>query len=191
MLSPASMAVMGRLPPVVSATLQNPTTAVATQLSTPSVTVTAPLGVPPPGALTVTVNVTNTASPGIDGSGLSAVIAIAVLALFTVCPTPADVDAAKFALPLNEAVTLLAPAVVETSEQDVDGSVVEQLLVPSLTVTVPDGVPAPGAVTATVKFTAYAWPTTDAVAKAAALVIVVVVAAGSTVCGVPADVLVP
>src|ERR1700722_12439795 len=117
---------------------------------------------------------------------------VVVLALLTVCATPVEVLALKLASPLYVAVMVLPPAVVEVSDQDpaaeLRGTV--QLADPSLTVTVsPLGiVPAPGALIATLTATEYACPTTVAVARL--FVIVVVVAAGFTVCAVPADALV-
>jgi len=62
-----------------------------------------------------------------------------------------------------------------------------QLCVPSLTVTVPVGVPLPGAVAATVNVKLTAWPTTDGSGVSA--VIVVVVPASLTVWATPGDVL--
>ena len=64
-----------------------------------------------------------------------------------------------------------------------------QLWVPSLTVTVPAGVPLPGALAATVNAKLDAWPTGDGFGVW--LVIVVVVAAAVTVWGAPAEVLPP
>src|SRR2546426_6574769 len=62
-----------------------------------------------------------------------------------------------------------------------------QLWVPSLTVTVPVGVPLPGAVAATVNVKLTVWPPTDGLG--AWPVIAVVVAAAFTVWDTPADVL--
>jgi len=62
-----------------------------------------------------------------------------------------------------------------------------QLWVPSPTVTVPVGVPLPGAVAATVNVKLTAWPTAEGFWLCP--VMVVVVAAAFTVCGVPGDVL--
>src|SRR2546430_5357566 len=60
-----------------------------------------------------------------------------------------------------------------------------QLCVPSLTVTVPVGVPLPGAFATTVNVKLTAWPTADGLGVCA--VIVVVVPAAVTVWAVPAD----
>jgi hypothetical protein len=62
-----------------------------------------------------------------------------------------------------------------------------QLWIPSLTVTVPVGVPLPGALAVTVNVKVTAWPTADG--SGVWPVIVVVVAAGFTVWGTPADAL--
>jgi len=62
-----------------------------------------------------------------------------------------------------------------------------QLCVPSLTVTVPVGVPLPGAFATTVYVKLTAWPTTEGFGVFA--VIVVVVLAIFTVCMAPTDVL--
>src|SRR5439155_14665289 len=64
-----------------------------------------------------------------------------------------------------------------------------QFWVPSLTVTVPVGVPLPGAVAATVNVKLTAWPTADGFGVWS--VIVVVVMAAVTVCVTPAEVLPP
>src|SRR5436190_21398445 len=64
-----------------------------------------------------------------------------------------------------------------------------QFWVPSLTVTVPVGVPLPGAVAATVNVKLTAWPTADGFGVWS--VIVVVVLAAVTVCVTPAEVLPP
>src|SRR5256885_16516257 len=60
-----------------------------------------------------------------------------------------------------------------------------QLWVPSLTVTLPVGVPLPGAFATTVNVKLTAWPTADGLGVCA--VIVVVVPAAVTVWAVPAD----
>ena len=54
---------------------------------------------------------------------------------------------------------------------------------PSLIVTLPVGVPLPGALTVTLKFTVTAWPTTDG--SGVSFVMFVVVSALLTWCGVP------
>jgi hypothetical protein len=76
--------------------VQVPAATVPTHVSVPSLAVTFPIGVPP---LEVTVNVTVTACPTADGSGVWPVIAVEVLAASTVCVTPADVLATKLASP--------------------------------------------------------------------------------------------
>jgi len=85
------------------------------------------------------------------------------------------------ALPAYTAVIVLVPALVEVNVQVPAVTVPTHVADPSLTVTLPLGVPLPGPTGATAKLTAYDWPTTVAVLSADAFVIVVVVAAGSTV----------
>src|SRR3989442_8431814 len=71
----------------------------------------------------------------------------------TVCGTPTDVLALKLPFPRDCAVTVFAPVVVDVSKQLPVATVPVQLSVPSLTVTFPAGVPAPGAAAATVNAT--------------------------------------
>jgi hypothetical protein len=80
--------------------------------------------------------------------------------------------------------SVLAPAAVGVNVQVPAPTVPEHCAAPSLTVTVPVGVP-PADVT--VKVTAIPSPTTEGLGVWP--VIVVVVAAAPTVCGTPADVL--
>jgi hypothetical protein len=54
------------------------------------VTVTVPVGVPAPGESTVTVHLTVTDCPLVEGSGLSSVMVVVVLALFTVWAVTGD-----------------------------------------------------------------------------------------------------
>jgi hypothetical protein len=84
-------------------------------------------------------------------------------------------------------VTVFALALVEVSEHWPVATLAEQLASPSLTVTVPVGVPLPGEFAVTAQATVYVWPTT--VAAVRSLVIVVVVLALSTVCERAPDVL--
>ncbi len=72
---------------------------VPTQESTPSETVTLPVGVPAPGVATVTEYCTVTVCPTALGSGLSLVIAVVVPAALTVCGTDVDVEAEWLAVP--------------------------------------------------------------------------------------------
>ena len=75
----------------------------------------------------------------------------------------------------------MLPPVFEVNEHCPAATVAVQVLVPSLTVTLPVGVPLPGLVTATLYVTAYACPMRVAVASDPEFVIVVVVLAGLTV----------
>ena len=72
--------------------MQLPAATLAAQLCVPSVTVTLPVGVPPE---EFTENVTENPTPATEGSGVSLVIVVAVLAAFTVWLTPGDVLPAK------------------------------------------------------------------------------------------------
>src|SRR2546425_1109587 len=129
--------------------LQVPAATLALQLCVPSLTVTLPVGVPPPGAFGTTVNVKLTAWPTADGLGVCAVIVVVVPAAGTVWASPVATLPAKFAAPPYVAVRLLAPGVREASEQLPPNTVPTQLTVPSLTVTLPVAVPLPGVFTTT------------------------------------------
>jgi len=85
------------------------------------------------------------------------------------------------------AVTLRAPAELNAMLQLPAATLVLQLWVPSLTVTVPVGVPLPGALADTVKLKLTTWPTADGLGVWP--VIAVVVAAAFTVWDTPTDVL--
>src|SRR2546427_7289051 len=89
--------------------LQLPVATLALQLWVPSLTVTLPVGVPPPGAFATTVNAKLTACPTADGSGVWLVIVVVVPAAFTVWDAPADVLPAKFRSPPYVAVSVLLP----------------------------------------------------------------------------------
>ena len=81
---------------------------------------------------------------------------------------------------------VFAPTLVGTRLQLVAGTVIEQLALPSLTVTVPVGVPVPGGVTATLAVTATGAPTSDGFGVCALRVEVVL---ALTVCATPGEVL--
>src|SRR2546428_191726 len=115
--------------------LQLPVATLALQLWVPSLTVTLPVGVPPPGAFATTVNAKLTAWPTAEGLGACAVIVVVV--------------PAKSAGPPYVAVRFLAPGVRDASQQLPPATVPTQLSVPSLTVTLPVAVPLPGAFTTT------------------------------------------
>src|ERR1041385_7759479 len=125
---------------------QVPVATVPVQLSVPLLTVTLPVGLP---AVDVTVKLIVTLWPTTDGSGVSDVIAVVVTARLTWCGSGAEVLVVKFASPASVAVSGCEPAVLKVSEQVPAATVPVQLVVPLVTVTLPVGVPAPGAVTAT------------------------------------------
>jgi hypothetical protein len=116
------------------------------------------------------------ASPVTVGSGRSEEIATDVAALFTVCATPAEALVRKFVSPAYVAVSVLAPAVVDTNPHDPAATVATQVSVPSLTVTEPVGDPAPGAVTATVKATGTLCPATEGSGRSEVMLMVVAAA---------------
>jgi len=109
---------------------------------------TFPLGVPAPGAVTVTVAVNVTDCPTVEGLGLEP-NAVDVLALFTVCASPLEVLTLKFPSPPYSAVIVCDPTdkllVVRVASPVPSSVSVPNVVTPSLNVTVPLGVPAPGA----------------------------------------------
>ena len=76
------------------------------------------------------------------------------------------------------------PAVLNAIVQEIAGRVIVQFCVPLLTVIVPEGVPAPGAVTSTCEVNVTVCPTTDGLISCERFV---VVAALLTVCVNAAD----
>ena len=107
------------------------------------------------------------------------------MALLTVCALAGvEVLPVKFASPEYMAVRFLAPAVAKAIEQlpAPEVRLPVQLCVPSETVTLPVGVPVPGATTATVKLIGTGWPTQDGSGKSDVIVVVVLVV--PTVCAV-------
>src|SRR5207253_8168411 len=103
------------------------------------------------------------------------------------CRPAVDVLVANFPTRRSPALTLRAPAELNAILQLPAATLALQLCVPSLTVTLPVGVPLPGAFATTVNVKLTAWPTAEG--SGVWPVIVVVVAAAFTVCGAPADVL--
>src|SRR5690348_1254916 len=108
--------------------------------------VTVPVGVPP---AEVTVNPTVTGWPATVGSGVAEEIVVVVPVRLTVWGTPGDVLPVKFPSPPYVATSVLGPGVADVSAQLPAATVFAQKAAPSETVTVPVGVPAPGALTAT------------------------------------------
>src|SRR5689334_2088508 len=143
-------------PAEVDVSEQVPTATAAEQVWEPSETVTIPVGVPAPGAFTVTLQFTVYASPTTvrEVRATRWILVVVVCALFTVCDPVVEL-VLKLPSPLYPALMVLAPAVVEVSEQLPAplASVAVQVVAPSPIVTVPLGVPAPGATAATVTFT--------------------------------------
>ena len=79
------MAVNDFAPAEVKVRIQEPEATVPVQLFVPSLTVTLPVGVPDPGAVTATAKLTVTDSPTTEGSGRFEVMVVVVSALLTVC----------------------------------------------------------------------------------------------------------
>ena len=112
---------------------------VAVQLADPSVTATFPVGVSyDPLTVTPTVYARFTTL----GSGLSLVIVVVLVALFTVCDVVPD-ELLYVLFPPYVAVKVFVPVVVDVNEHDPlpPDNVTVQLEDPSPTVTVPVGVP--------------------------------------------------
>lgn len=91
----------------------------------------------------------------------------------TECEAPAEVLPLKFVSPAYVAVSVRAPGVVSVILQVPAATVPMQLFTPSLTVTLPVGVPAPGALAVTVKLTVTAWPTSEGSGVSDVMVVVV------------------
>jgi hypothetical protein len=167
-----------------------PEPAAGVPLSTP-----AELSVTPPGSAPVLLKVgagkpvaVTLNDPGVPTWKVALLPLVMAGAWFTVWATPADVLVWKLPSPAYVAVSVFAPEVVGVSWQvPAETAAVQLSPVPSLTVTFPVGVPAPGELTATVKLTVTACPVKDGLGVWP--VIVVVVPAGLTVCATPVDVL--
>ena len=116
---------------------------------------------------------------------------VVVAAVLTVWETGADVLVAKSAVATYVAVTDFVPGVVDVNAHEPVPPLRDALhvAVPSLTVTLPPGVPVPGAAAATLTATVYGCPTTVLALRSD--VIVVVVVAALTVCAVPVAVVEP
>jgi len=94
--------------------------------------------------------VITTGCPTNDGSGASEAIVVVVLAGLTVCDSAADADPLKLASPTYAAVRVRVPVELNVIEQVPAATVPLQLSpVEAVTVTLPVGVPAPGALTVT------------------------------------------
>src|SRR6266516_4415702 len=140
----------------------------------PSRKFTVPAGLPAPGGTTVTVAVNVTLDPATDGFE-EEVTVVVVLALLTVWVSTALVLVLKFASPPYDAVIEGDPtANVEVVNVAVppDRVPVPSVVAPSRKVTVPLGLPAPGATGATVAVKVTLCPKTDGLADEATVVVV-------------------
>src|SRR5512133_262490 len=133
----------------VNEMVQVPAATAAVHVSVPSVTVTLPVGVPAPGAIGATVYRMVIVSPTMDGSGVSEVIVVDVLAALTVWGLVEDVLPPNTPSPAYVAAKLPVFAAVNVMVHDPAATVPVQLSVPSLTVTFPVGVPVAGGTTLT------------------------------------------
>lgn len=142
----------------------------------PSETVTAPVGVPAPGAATATENVTSTEAPAADGFGVCETIAVVVGAADTVWPAVPEL-AANVADPAYDAVTVRTPAVGNVRGHSPTATDAVHDSTPSVTVTSPPGDPAS---LVTEKWNVTGCPETDV--SGSAPEIVVTVGASPTSC---------
>src|SRR5438874_1962083 len=159
----------------------------------PSWKVTFPAGVPAPGLLAVTVAVKVTDCLNTDG--LTEELADVVVPYFTVCVSLEEVLPLKFASPPYDALIEWEPTasvlVTNVAWPEPFRVPVPRVLEPSLKVTVPVGVPAPGLLAVTVAVKVTDCPDTDGLAEEltrvvvldAAVVVVVVVGAAVVVVG--------
>ena len=164
----------------MSVILQVGIATVPVQLSTPSVTLTFPVGVPAPGATGATVKFTVTACPTFDGSGLSEVIVVVVLAGLTVCEFVAEVLPLKLESPLYapviEYVPVLGKAILHEPSPATNVTT-QELVPPSETVAEPmmvvGATTAPGATAATVTLKVTVCPVTEGSGLSEVMVVVV------------------
>src|SRR4051812_1793992 len=146
---------MLREPPASEATPRVATPATSGPLPmvvAPSLNVTDPVGVPAPGAVAETVAVKMTCCPKTLGFAEEA-SAIPVKALLTVCATAEEVEPTKSELPPYTALIVWEPTVSDAIEKFAPpphDALPILVVAPSLNVTDPVGVPAPGAVAETV-----------------------------------------
>src|SRR5947199_7882741 len=140
----------------------------------PSLKVTFPVGVPEPGLLAVTVAVKVTDFPNTDG--LAEELADVVVPYFTVCVSLEEVLPLKFALPPYDALIEREPTasvlVANVAWPEPFRVPVPRVVEPSLKVTVPVGVPAPGLFAVTVAVKVTDCPDTDGLAEELTSVVV-------------------
>jgi len=155
---------------------------------------TAPVRVPEPGAIALTVAVNVTGCPRTDGLAEEATV-VAVLAWFTVWESGDALLSlpVKFVSPPYTAVMLCGLPVTDSDEvanvatPDALGAPVPKVVAPSLKITVPEGVPPPGATGLTAAVNVTDCPNSDGLMEELR---VVVVAAWLTVCDSADEVLV-
>jgi hypothetical protein len=141
----------------------------------PSMKVTLPVGVPAPGATAVMVSVKVTDWPGEEG--LTDEVSVDfVEAGFTVSDSAVEELTAKLVSPPYEATMLWLPApsvdVLKVATPPAPTVPVPSVVAPSMNVTEPDGLPAPGATGDTVAVKVTDWPNTDGLADEVSVVVV-------------------
>src|SRR5207247_3581011 len=133
----------------------------------PSLKVTFPVGVPEPGLFAVTVAVNFTDCPNTDG--FNEELTDVVEQYFTGCVSLGDVLPVKFAAPPYDAVIEWEPTasvlVTNVPWPEPSRVPVPRMVEPSLKVTVPVGVPAPGLFAVTVAVNVTACPDSDGLAE--------------------------
>jgi hypothetical protein len=135
--------------------------------------------VPEPGATALTVAVNDTDWPKTDGLVEETTVAV-VEARFTVCESAVEVLLfEKFVSPAYSAVMECAGGltasedVLKVAAPEPFSVPVPSVVAPSLNVTVPLGVPAPGATALTVAVNVTDWPETDGFAEEVGVAVVV------------------
>jgi hypothetical protein len=122
----------------------------------------------------VTLNVISTDWPGVDGSGLSLVIVVTVVAWPTTCASMLDVLGPKLPLPAYEATRVCVPTALKAIEQlpvpIAPSMPVQDCMLLELTVTEPVGVPL---ALVTLNENNTDWPTTDGSGLSPVIVVVV------------------
>jgi len=151
-------------PAVVRVAWPDPFNEPVPNVVTPSLKVTVPVGVPAPAA-TVAVNVTD--CPKTDGFTVEAsvVVVLANGAVLTVWINAVEALALKSTLPAYSTVSKWEPTIKAAVENvacpEPSSAPVPTVAAPSLKVTVPLRVPAPGAVAVTIAVKVTDWPDVD------------------------------
>jgi hypothetical protein len=153
---------------------QFPAATVAVHVSPrPSLTVTLPVNAPSPDVAGVTLNANVTDCPVTDGLGVADVMTVVVFVRLTVCVT-LEVLGLKLSSPAYDAVSVLVPDAANVIEQFPLATVAVHVPpAPSLTVTLPVGVPTPDVAGVTVKLIVTAWRTNEGFGECDTIAVVV------------------